>query len=170
LAFRSLDFEYFREVEPGHDSSALLSEREDWVMENKVTIAKEYAAEPVRYPALRVVNLMAEAAGVTESYRNMVINQVNGGCLRLAISNEIYAWHYHPTSDELFMVLEGCLAIDLEDGRELRVEPMEVVMVPAGTIHRTRAIGRTINLCFEELATRTIFVDGPAAVPPRPTE
>lgn len=130
-------------------------------------IAKEYAAEPVRHPALQVVNLRREASGITESYRNLVINQVNGGCLRLAVSNEVYPWHYHPTSDELFMVLEGCLVIDLADGSELRVEPMEVVMVPAGTVHRTRAIGRTVNLCFEELATGTVFVDEP---PSRPTE
>jgi hypothetical protein len=31
--------------------------------------------------------------------------------------------------------------------------------VPAGTIHRTRAIGRTVNLCFEDLRAATVFVD-----------
>src|SRR5262245_30307531 len=101
-------------------------------------IAEEYAAEPVRYPALQTVDLTAEAAGVEERYRNMVINQVNRSCLRLAVFDDVYDWHYHPTSDELFMVLEGCLVIDLEDGRELRLGPMEVVTVPAGTVHRTR--------------------------------
>jgi len=25
--------------------------------------------------------------------------------------------------------------------------------------HRTRAIGRTVNLCFEELGAETVFVD-----------
>jgi len=33
------------------------------------------------------------------------------------------------------------------------------VTIPAMTIHRTRAIGRTVNLCFEELGAETVFVD-----------
>ncbi len=67
--------------------------------------------EPVRYPALHVVDLAAEGAKVTDPYRNMVINRVNGSCLRLAVFEGDYRWHYHPTSDELFIVLDGCLAI-----------------------------------------------------------
>jgi mannose-6-phosphate isomerase-like protein (cupin superfamily) len=126
---------------------------------------EEYAAEPVRFPALRVVDLAAEAAAVTEPYRNMVLQRVNGSCLRLAVFNEVFAWHYHPTSDELFVVLEGCLAIDLVDGKELRLGPSEAVTVPAGTVHRTRAIGRTVNLCFEELAAGTVFVESPKPHP-----
>ena len=128
-------------------------------MTNGLVAPEGYAAEPVRYPALQVVSLAAEAASVSEPYRNLVINRVNGSCLRLAVFNGVYRWHYHPTSDELFMVLEGCLAIELEGGRELQLGPLEVVTLPAGTIHRTRAIGRTVNLCFEELATTTVFVN-----------
>ena len=39
--------------------------------------AEKYAREPVRYPALHVVDLAAEGAAVTEPYRNMVISRVN---------------------------------------------------------------------------------------------
>jgi mannose-6-phosphate isomerase-like protein (cupin superfamily) len=122
--------------------------------------ADDYMNEPVRYPALTVVNLKDEGAKVTDSYRNMVINRVNGSCLRLAVFEGEYLWHYHPKSDELFIVVEGCLAIDLEGGREIRLErPWESVTIPAMTVHRTRAIGRTINLCFEELGAETVFVE-----------
>lgn len=123
--------------------------------------AEAYANEPVRYPALQVVNLSAEGAAVTERYRNTVINRVNDSCLRLAVFEEAYRWHYHPTSDELFVVVDGCLAIDLADGRELRLGPWQCVTIPAMTRHRTRAIGRTVNLCFEKLAAETVFVDAP---------
>ncbi|HEX7113633.1 MAG TPA: cupin domain-containing protein [Steroidobacter sp.] len=122
---------------------------------------QDYMNEPVRYPALHVVDLAAEGAAVTEPYRNMVINRVNDSCLRLAVFEEAYRWHYHPTSDELFIVVSGCLAIDLEDGREIRLGPWQSVTIPAGTRHRTRALGRTINLCFEQLAAETVFVDSP---------
>ncbi len=121
--------------------------------------ADAYMNEPVQYPALHVVNLHDEGAKVTERYRNMVINRVNGSCLRLAVFEGDYRWHYHPTSDELFIVLEGCLAIDLEEPRELRVHPGECVTIPAGTVHRTRASGRTVNVCFEELQAQTVFVE-----------
>jgi mannose-6-phosphate isomerase-like protein (cupin superfamily) len=120
-----------------------------------------YASEPVKYPALRVIDVVSEAAAVSESYRNQVLSRVNHSCLRLAVFNEVFRWHHHPVSDELFLVVEGTLAIDLEDGTELRLTPWETVTIPAGTIHRTRAIGRTVNLCVEELAAETVFVDTP---------
>jgi mannose-6-phosphate isomerase-like protein (cupin superfamily) len=121
--------------------------------------AESYANEPVRFPALHVVDLAAEGAAVTEQYRNMVINKVNDSCLRVAVFHEAYRWHYHPTSDELFIVLSGCLAIDLKDNRELRLQPWQCVTIPANSVHRTRALGRTVNLCFEKLGAETIFVD-----------
>ena len=123
--------------------------------------AEEYANEPVRFAPLEVADLAAEGAAVTEPYRNMVISKVNQCCLRLAVFNEVYRWHEHPTSDELFIVIEGCLVIDLENGQELRLRPWQSVTIPAGTIHRTRAEGRTVNLCFEELAAETNFVEAP---------
>ena len=104
--------------------------------------SESYANEPVKYSALEVVDLATEAAAVSAPYRNLVVYQVNRSCLRLAVFNEVFRWHLHPTSDELFLVVEGELAIDR-------------------TIHRTRAIGRTANLCFEELAAETVFVDAP---------
>jgi len=121
--------------------------------------ADAYTNEPVQYPALQVVNLKGEAAKVAAPYRNMVINQVNSSCLRLAVFEGEYRWHYHPTSDELFIVVEGCLAIDLEGGREMQLHQWESVTIPAMTLHRTRAIGRTVNVCVEELGAETVFVE-----------
>jgi mannose-6-phosphate isomerase-like protein (cupin superfamily) len=123
--------------------------------------ADDYRNEPVRYPALHVVDLQRENASVSDSYRNMVISRVNNHCLRLAVFEGEFRWHSHPTSDELFLVVEGCLSIDLADGRELRLAPWQSVTIPAKVVHRTRAIGRTVNLCFEELAAETIFLDNP---------
>ena len=121
--------------------------------------ADTYRNEPVRFSAFQVADLQAEAAKVTDSYSNTVIHRVNTSCLRLAVFEGDYRWHSHPKSDELFFVMQGCLAIDLEDGRELRLSPGQSVMIPARTVHRTRALGRTVNLCFEELAAETVFVD-----------
>jgi mannose-6-phosphate isomerase-like protein (cupin superfamily) len=121
--------------------------------------AEAYANEPVRYPPLMVVDIGAEAAAITEAYRNQVLSRVNTSCLRLAVLSGEYPWHQHPHSDELFLVVEGSLEIELADGRTLRLAPWQSVVVPAGTVHRTRGIGRTVNLCFEDLAADTVFVD-----------
>jgi mannose-6-phosphate isomerase-like protein (cupin superfamily) len=123
--------------------------------------AESYANEPVKYPVLELIDLAAEGAAVTERYRNSVINRVNDHCMRLAVFDEVYGWHYHPTSDELFVVVSGCLAIDLEDNRELRLHPWQCVTIPAMTVHRTRALGRTVNLCFEKLGAEAVFVSTP---------
>ena len=114
--------------------------------------------ESIKFPALKIVDLAAEGDAVTAAYQNIVISKVNKSCLRLAVFNEQYGWHYHPASDELFIVVDGCLVIDLADGSELRLSPWNSVTIPAGIIHRTRAEGRTVNLCFEELSAETIFV------------
>ena len=121
--------------------------------------AEAYASEPVRYPPLVVVDVAAEAATVTDEYRNQVLSRVNTSCLRLAVLSGEYPWHQHPHSDELFLVVDGLLEIELADGRTLRLEPWQSVVVPAGTVHRTRGLGRTVNLCVEDLAADTVFVN-----------
>jgi mannose-6-phosphate isomerase-like protein (cupin superfamily) len=127
-------------------------------MANSIPSAEAYANEPVRHPSLVVVDLAAEAAAVTDAYRNQVMSQVNASCLRLAVLDGDYPWHRHPHSDELFLVMEGRLEIDLADGRTLCVAPWQSVVIPAGTVHRTRGVGRTVNLCVEAVAAETEFV------------
>ena len=124
-----------------------------------VPSAESYANEPVRHPPLEVVDIRTEAAAVTEEYRNQVLSRVNGSCLRLAVLTGQYPWHRHPHADELFLVVEGRLEIELADGRTLELEAWQSTVVPAGTVHRTRGRGRTVNLCVEELSAETEFVE-----------
>jgi mannose-6-phosphate isomerase-like protein (cupin superfamily) len=118
-----------------------------------------YANEPIQFPALEVVDVSKEGASITDSYRNIVLNRVNSSCVRMAVMQGEYPWHYHPDADELFLVVEGLLKIDLKDGRSFSLGPLQMVTIPAGTIHRTSAAIRTVNLCFETLGTGTVFVE-----------
>lgn len=129
-------------------------------MAPSIPSAKAYGSEPVRYPPLMVFDIAADAAAVTEEYRNQVLSRMNLSCLRLAVLNGEYPWHHHPRSDELFLVVDGKLEIDFSDGRTVRLEPWQSIVVPAGTVHRTRGVGRTVNLCVEELGADTVFMDG----------
>ena len=128
-------------------------------MTPSIPSAEAYASEPIRYPPLVVVDLAAEAAAVKEEYRNQVLCRVNSNCLRLGVLTGHYPWHEHPRSDELFLVMEGSLEIELADGTTLRLGPWQSVVIPSGTVHRTRGVGRTVNLCFETIAAETVFVD-----------
>lgn len=128
-------------------------------MTHPIPSAEAYANEPVRFPPLLVIDLAKEAAAVTDAYQNQVICKVNTSCLRLAVLTGDYPWHQHPHSDELFLVMEGTFEIELADGRTLRLRPWQSAVVPAGTVHRTRGVGRTVNLCFETLAAQTAFVE-----------
>lgn len=122
-------------------------------------VATDYSNEPVKYPTLQVIDLAEEGKAVTEDYRNQVLNRVNDSCLRLSVFQGKYRWHVHPSSDELFVVLEGAIVIELKDGPSIRIGPLQAATVPAGTVHRTIGVGRTVNLCFEKAQAETVFLD-----------
>jgi mannose-6-phosphate isomerase-like protein (cupin superfamily) len=128
-------------------------------MDTEFPSADAYADEPIRHAALEIFDVAAEQRAVTSEYRNMVLCRVNSSCLRLAVFDGTYRWHHHPDSDELFLVVEGVLEIDFADRRSLTLGPGQCVVIPAGTVHRTRAAGRTVNLTFETVAAETVFVD-----------
>jgi mannose-6-phosphate isomerase-like protein (cupin superfamily) len=117
--------------------------------------------ENMAFPSLTVVNLAAEGGASTAPYRNVVLNRVNDSCLRLATFEVEYRWHFHPDSDELFIVVDGILEIDFVNAPTLELTTWDMITIPAGTVHRTRARGRTVNLTFEHLDAATTFVDDP---------
>jgi mannose-6-phosphate isomerase-like protein (cupin superfamily) len=123
------------------------------------TSAADYTAEPVKYGPLQLIDLDREAAEVTEIFRNQVLLEVNNHCLRLGVLAGQYPWHKHPHSDELFLVLDGSIVVELDDGRTFELGPHQSISVPAGAIHRTRGEGRTVNLCFESMAAETVFLE-----------
>ncbi|HET9835024.1 MAG TPA: cupin domain-containing protein [Rhodanobacteraceae bacterium] len=132
-------------------------------METRFPSADEYSAQKARHPPLNVVDIRACEQAVTESYRNEVLSNVNGDCLRLAVFEGEYRWHCHPDSDELFLVVAGRLQIELAGRDTLELTEWQSVVVPAGTVHRTRAIGRTVNLTCERQGAGTVFIEGPAS-------
>ena len=128
-------------------------------MKSQFPSAQEYSAQTARYPALTVVDIRTEQAAIAEPYSNQVLVEVNTDCMRLAVFEGEYRWHQHPDSDELFLVVAGTLQIDLAGGSRLELTEWQSVVIPAGTVHRTRAIGRTVNLTCEKNGAQTVFVE-----------
>ena len=104
-------------------------------------------------------NLKAIADSVEKPYDNLVLERVNDHCLRMAVMQREYPWHYHEHTDELFIVVEGELKIEVRGGETVFLKPGEFMKMPAKTIHRTSAATRTVNLCFEMDAEDTVFVE-----------
>ncbi|MGH8114605.1 MAG: cupin domain-containing protein [Rhodanobacteraceae bacterium] len=110
---------------------------------------------------MTVVDIRSEQAAITDAYRNQVLFNVNNECVRMSVFEGEYRWHRHPDSDEFFLVVAGELQIDFERGARVTLAEWQGIVVPAGTVHRTRAMGRTVNITCETQTAKTVFVEAP---------
>nr|WP_294942086.1 cupin domain-containing protein [uncultured Mucilaginibacter sp.] len=106
---------------------------------------------------LTVINLK-DATATEEAYKNFPLAFVNNHVIRASVMTEGFYWHYHPNSDETFLVTEGCLMIDLED-KTVELQAGELFTLPKNVVHRTRPKGgRSVNITFELADMETVKV------------
>ncbi len=60
-----------------------------------------------------------------------------------------YDFHKHANTDDFFLVIEGEVTMDYEDHESVTFGPGEMVIVPAGVIHRPRAAHEAKVLLIE---------------------
>jgi mannose-6-phosphate isomerase-like protein (cupin superfamily) len=94
------------------------------------------------------IDIAAEAAA-HEPWFNQTLTTVNDSVVRLGVIDGDFHWHKHDSDDEFFLVLDGQLLIDIEDGDTITLEPHQGYTVPRGVVHRTRAPRRTVILMVE---------------------
>jgi mannose-6-phosphate isomerase-like protein (cupin superfamily) len=105
------------------------------------------------------ITSLASESSSEASYDNHPIARVNDHVVRISVMTQPYPWHFHPNSDETFLVLEGRLNIEFEDGT-LELGPGQMVTVPRGLRHRTGPVGdRSVNLTFEAARAETVVFD-----------
>ncbi len=108
--------------------------------------------------ALLPIDIKQET-GEVNYYKNVPLSIVNDHIVRLSVMTEPFYWHYHPNSDETFLVLEGVLCIDLED-RTIELAPSQLITIPANIMHRTRPkYNRSVNITFERENIQTVKSD-----------
>jgi mannose-6-phosphate isomerase-like protein (cupin superfamily) len=109
-------------------------------------------------PVLIPIDIKQETNGV-DSYKNIPLSIVNDHTVRLSVMTESFYWHYHPNSDETFLVMEGVLCIELE-GRTFELTPGQLFTIPANVVHCTRPKhDRSVNLTFERVGIETVRID-----------
>jgi mannose-6-phosphate isomerase-like protein (cupin superfamily) len=93
--------------------------------------------------------------GMNNGYINKPVAIVNDHVIRMSVMTEAYFWHFHPNSDESFLVIEGSLFIDLED-RTVELFPNQIFTIPKNVVHRTRPGGnKSVNITFENVTMTT---------------
>jgi mannose-6-phosphate isomerase-like protein (cupin superfamily) len=112
-------------------------------VQHRYDIAKE-----VLFGALEHIDVSAVAAAQTPWW-NRTLAEVNDAVVRLAVMEGDFHWHKHDEEDEFFLVLEGALVIEHQDG-QVRLEPGQGFTVPKGKMHFPRAQGRTVVLMVEK--------------------
>ena len=86
---------------------------------------------------MTAVNLAAKLAQFHDAWAPRTIARVNDYDVRLAKARGEFAWHAHPDTDELFLVVHGTLHIDLEPAAaSVTLRAGELFVVPRGTRHR----------------------------------
>lgn len=98
------------------------------------------------------MNLEEKLATIPDYWNPRVVGALNGQEVKLAKVKGEFIWHHHPNEDELFLVLEGVLRLEFEDGA-VTLEPGEFYIVPRGVEHRPVAQEEVHLLMFEPAST-----------------
>jgi len=92
------------------------------------------------------------AARLEDPFKHLVIGRVDDHCAYLVRIEGNYLFHQHP-KDEMYLVLEGEMAVDYdpsaEDGVSVTLSCGESLVVRAGEAHRSRSEAGALVLMFK---------------------
>ena len=98
--------------------------------------------------AYRAINFAQKFRLFTEQWQPKVVAQMNDYQFKVVRIEGDFIWHNHEETDETFIVLEGTLRIDFEDGA-VRLAAGEMFVVPKGVRHKPYAEGEVKLLLIE---------------------
>jgi len=92
------------------------------------------------------------AASLTEFWSPRVIAEMDDNFVKVAKVHGSLAWHAHDHEDELFLVLQGRLRIELEDG-VVDLNEGDIYVVPKGVRHNPIAEDECLLMLIEKKST-----------------
>ena len=96
----------------------------------------------------RKQNIAEVASRLTEPFKHLVLGQVDNYCAYLTRIEGSYLFHQHP-KDEMYLVLEGEIAIDYADGTSVTLSQGDSLVTRAGERHRSRSEQGALVLMFK---------------------
>ena len=98
------------------------------------------------------VRLADVAASLAELWSPRVVAELDDSYVKVAKVRGTLCWHSHDREDELFLVLAGRLAIEMED-RVVTLGPGELFVVPKGVRHNPVAEDECLVMLVERKST-----------------
>lgn len=99
------------------------------------------------------IDLALKLATFAEAWQPRTVSLFNGHDVMVAKLRGEYHWHVHPDSDDFFLVLQGELEIDLENGETVSLSTGQLYIVPRGVRHRPRTHAEAQILLIEPTGT-----------------
>lgn len=94
------------------------------------------------------INVLEEAKNLTQPFLVVDLAEIDDFAARLFVSEGMVAWHKHIDQEQLFLVIDGELALESEWGNTM-LRSGEMAVVPKAVTHRCGSAARTTALVFE---------------------
>jgi mannose-6-phosphate isomerase-like protein (cupin superfamily) len=92
------------------------------------------------------------ASSLTEHWSPHVIGELDDAYIKVAKVLGTFGWHSHDDEDELFLILEGQLRIEMEQGA-VDLAPGDLFVVPMGVRHNPVAAQECLLMLIERKST-----------------
>lgn len=102
---------------------------------------------------MNAINIREKFKLFDEHWTPKKIGELNGQQVLIAKLKGEFIWHTHENEDELFMVIKGCLKIELRD-KTIELNEGELYIIPKGVEHKPIANEEVHVLLFEPLAIK----------------
>lgn len=99
------------------------------------------------------VNLEHAFSRFSDHWSPKVAGTINDSQLKLVKLRGEFVWHHHEHEDELFLVHRGSLLMRFRDGKDVRINAGEFLVVPSGVEHLPVAEEECELILLEPAAT-----------------
>ncbi|MEM9717156.1 MAG: cupin domain-containing protein [Pseudomonadota bacterium] len=116
---------------------------------------------------MKSINLAEKLALFDTHWDPKVIANYNDNDVMVVKFKGEFPFHKHDNTDDFFLVLEGEMEMDREDGPPIKVKAGELCIVPTGAVHRPRAENEVKVLLIEPTGEPN---SGDSGMPPAPKD
>lgn len=114
---------------------------------------------------LKRINLAEKLGQFSSHWDPHVIASYNDNDVMVVKFAGEFPYHKHDDTDDFFLILEGTVTMDGEDGDRVTLGPGELCIVPRGMTHRPRAASEAKVLLIEPKGEPNT---GDSGLPPAP--
>lgn len=105
---------------------------------------------------LTKVSLSKKFSLFHDHFSPKIVGELNDSYIKLVKLQGEFVWHHHDQEDEMFLVVQGCLFMGLQEAggqREIAIHPGEFIIIPKGVEHKPRADEETHIVLLEPKTT-----------------